>query len=272
MIQTAFAQKLVEIKTRIDSVDGWLTDREVSFLALLAAHPTTTGDILEIGSYRGRSTIVLALAKRLSADDAGLIAIDPLPNEHPMARDETGRWSARALFEANLSQSGVRSEVEFHQAYSQDLSQRWDRPLRLLWIDGDHRYASTKRDYDLYSPHLADGAVLAMHDVLSRYDGCIRVFTEDVLSSPHFGAAGVCGSIGWAQYWQDPAAADEYQADKRQLRRRLLPLVHYHCQAEAPRGLSKLRYQVLRACVPHRRVDAKRWAQSVRIATPMGQA
>ena len=258
MISTSFEQKLADIKTTIHSVDGWLTDREVSFLALLASHSTTTGEILEIGSYRGRSTIVLALAKRLAEADSDLIAIDPLPNEHPMALDEQGRLTARALFEANLNQAGVRSDVEFHQAYSQDLSQQWDRPLRLLWIDGDHSYPSTKRDYDLYSPHLADGGVLAMHDVLSRYDGCIRVFTEDVLSSPHFGAAGVCGSIGWAQYWQDPEAAREFQAEKEQLRQRLLPLVHYHCQPAAPRGLSKLRYKVLRARVPHRRVDAGR--------------
>jgi predicted O-methyltransferase YrrM len=266
MIQSAFTQKLAEIKTTIEGVDGWLTDREVSFLALLAAHPTTVGDILEIGSYRGRSTIVLALAKRQAGDEARLIAIDPLPDEPPMAQDESGRWTARALFEANLHRSGVGTEVEFHQAYSQELSEQWDRPLRLLWIDGDHSYPSTKQDYDLYSPHLANGAVLAMHDVLSPYDGCIRVFTETVLSSPHFGAAGLCGSIGWAQFWKDPAAAAEFQASKQQLRQKLLPLVRYHCQDDAPRGLSKLRYRVLRARVPHRRVNAKRWARSVRVA------
>ena len=263
MIQSTFAQKLTEIKTSIQSVDGWLTDREVSFLALLASHPTASGDILEIGSYRGRSTIVLALAKRFADVDSDLIAVDPLPNEHPMARDESGQLTARALFEANLKRANVRADVEFHQAYSQDLSQQWKRPLRLLWIDGDHSYPSTKRDFDLYWPHLADGGILAMHDVLSRYDGCIRVFTEDVLSSPHFGAAGVCGSIGWAQYWRDPAAARAFQAEKEQLRQRLLPLVQYHCQPDAPRGLSKLRYKVLRARVPHRRVNAQRWAETV---------
>jgi hypothetical protein len=101
--------------------------------------------------------------------------------------------------------------------------------------------------------------------VLSRYDGCIRVFSEDVLGSPHFGAAGICGSIGWAQYWKDPSAARALQAGKQQLRQRLLPLVHYHCQPEAPRGLSRLRYKVLRARVPHRRVNAKRWVESVRV-------
>ncbi len=263
MIQTAFAQRLAAIKTTIRSVDGWLTDREVSFLAMLAAHPTAEGNILEIGSYRGRSTIVLALAKRLADVDAELIAVDPLPDTHPMAEDEQGNLTARALFEANLTNAGVRSEVEFHQAFSQDLSQQWDRPLRLLWIDGDHRYPSTKRDFDLYSPHLADGGILAMHDVLTRYDGCIRVFVEDVLSSPHFGAVGVCGSIGWAQYWNDPAVARQFEPSKQQLRERLLPLIRYHCQRAAPRGLSKLRYKVLRARVPHRHLDARRWAETV---------
>ena len=205
----AFQQTLQQIQDAVRHVDGWLTDRELSFLALLAACPTTQGTVLEIGSYRGRSTIVLALASRLT-DDRRIVAVDPLPDEGPLARDESGKWTARALLTANLRQAGVADDVEFHPICSHELAPRWNDPLRLLWIDGDHRYASTKQDFDLFMPFLADGAILAMHDVLSRYDGCIRVFTEDVLDSPHFGAAGICGSIGWAQYWHDPAQAREH--------------------------------------------------------------
>ena len=149
----------------------------------------------------------------------GLVAVDPLPDEGPLARDESGKWSARALLDANLRASGRGGGNRVPPGCSYELAPQWDRPLRLLWIDGDHRYASTKQDFDLFSPFLADGAILAMHDVLSRYDGCIRVFTEDVLASPHFGASGLCGSIGWAQFWQDPARAQEYRRRNAQLRR-----------------------------------------------------
>lgn len=261
----AFQETLRQIQDAVHHVDGWLTDRELSFLALLAACPTTQGTVLEIGSYRGRSTIVLALANRLT-DDRRIVAVDPLPDEGPLARDESGKWTARALLTANLRQAGVEADVEFHPMCSHELAPRWTEPLRLLWIDGDHRYASTKQDFDLFVPYLADGAILAMHDVLSRYDGCIRVFTEDVLQSPHFGAAGICGSIGWAQYWHDPARAREHARRKSQLRGKLQPLISYHCAAEDPQGLAKLHYQLLRAQVPHQRVAPAVWLRTVALA------
>ena len=50
-----FAKLLAHIRQAIDGVDGWLTDREIQFLALAGARPTCAGDVLEIGSYRGRS-------------------------------------------------------------------------------------------------------------------------------------------------------------------------------------------------------------------------
>ena len=263
MFAQNYSASLQDIRKTITNIDGWLTDREVSFLAMAAAHPTAEGDILEIGSYRGRSTVVLAKAKQL-AKRSELIAIDPLPNEEPMAEGSDGKRTARALFEQNLQTAGVSDEVEFHQAYSYDLAAEWDRPLRLLWIDGDHSYPSTKQDFDLYAPHITNGGVLAMHDVLSRYDGCIRVFTEDILTSPHFGAAGICGSIGWAQYWSNPEDASFYAPQKQDLLEQLLPLVEYHWQTESPRGLAKLRYKLLRARVPHRRMKPDQWIQSVK--------
>ncbi len=250
-----FAKLLAHIRQAIDGVDGWLTDREIQFLALAGARPTCAGDVLEIGSYRGRSTIVLAIAEQMHR--AGTIyAVDPLPDEPPMAADCSGKMSARALWEDNLRRAGVRQRVEFTQGYSYELAETWDRPLRLLWIDGDHSYRSTRQDFDLFSPHLADRGVLAMHDVLSRYDGCIRVFLEQVLASDHFGAAGLCGSIGWAQFHANPEASAPHRRAKEQLARRLEPLVSYHCQETAPVGWSKLRYKWLRARVPHRRVAA----------------
>lgn len=254
-----------------EHVDGWLSDRETAFLVMAAAHPTTAGAVLEIGSFRGRSTIALALAmQHVGRGEPGpgsqLVAVDPMLDDDPLLERPLPRGAARQQFELNLARSGVRTMVEFHQAFSYELASDWSRPLRLLWIDGDHSYPSSKQDFDLFLPYLADGAILAMHDVLSRYDGCIRVFTEDVLSSPHFGAAGLCGSIGWAQYWHVPRRRPAEEAGKRRLLRQLSRLVPYHCRAEAPRGLSKLRYKWLRSRVPHRPISPERWQGLVHAA------
>ena len=89
-LPAGFPAALRQIHRAVESVDGWLTERELCFLALLSACPTTRGAVLEIGSYRGRSTIVLALAARLTASP-GVVAVDPLPDEGPLARDASSR-------------------------------------------------------------------------------------------------------------------------------------------------------------------------------------
>ena len=40
-----------------------------------------------------------------------------------------------------------------------------DRMLDVLWIDGDHDYEGVKSDYDLYSPFVRSGGLIAFHDI-----------------------------------------------------------------------------------------------------------
>ena len=94
----------------------------------------------------------------------------------------------------------------------------------------------------------------------------IRVFRENVLASPHFGAAGLCGSIGWAQFRTSTNRTAAELRHKAQLSRKLGALQPYHQSREAPRGLAKLRYQWLRHRVPHRGLDPQRWRQQVQAA------
>ncbi|MBB75435.1 MAG: hypothetical protein CMJ75_13090 [Planctomycetaceae bacterium] len=221
-------------------IDGWTTPRELRFLALLAACPTTPGAVLEIGSYRGRSTTLLARANQLVSSNA-IVAVDHLLQE-----------GACEAFQETMRTAGVEHLVEFHQMMSWELALGWDRPLRLLWIDGNHSYESTHRDLASFAPSLADGAIVAIDDVLNRYEGSLRVFLEDILLSPHFGAAGVCGSIGWAQFHADSREARGYHRENLKLYRRLsplVPLVAFDCY---PSGWDKLRYRLLRSRVPRR--------------------
>ena len=69
-IPAGFSEVLADIHRDIQGVAGAMTDREVDFLALLAACPMASGEILEIGSYRGRSAIILARAAALSGGAA----------------------------------------------------------------------------------------------------------------------------------------------------------------------------------------------------------
>jgi len=105
------------------------------------------------------------------------------------------------------------------------LGPKWNRKLRLLWIDGDHTYAGAKLDFDMFSPFLSNGAIVAIHDVLHPHKGPIRVFMEDILLSGKFGLCGICGSIGWAQYLNDSQKTRLYFDHKIHLYKKLSKLV-----------------------------------------------
>ena len=252
---------LREIRQTIQSVDGWLTDREIEFLALLAACPTAEGEILEIGSHRGKSTIALARASALVESPSPISVVDPFPVSADTTPDEVGSDSARSLFEKNLREAGVAGRIEINQMLSGELACDWDRPLRLLWIDGDHTYEGAKIDMQGFTPFLVDGGMIACHDILSPF-GCTRAFRECVLENPHFGAAGFCGSIGWAKYHADPADAERHAKRKRKLANKLLPLC-IDKSFEYVHGLERLSYRIHRWFVPHSRIRPERWLRQV---------
>ena len=264
-----FQKMLSGIVQAVADVEGQLTEREIACLACLASVRTASGEVLEIGTFKGRSTIVLAKASQLGPKER-IVAVDPLTS--PGATDPVlkgGESSAWEALQANLKAAQVEHLVEMHQQYSADLARTWPagRKLRLLWIDGDHTYSGAKTDFDLFSPFLADGAIVAMHDVLHHHGGPARVFAEDILLSPHFGAAGFSGSIGWSQYSRDPHRTAAWQMRKLDLYRRLTRVISYTGFGGDIEGTRKIGYKLARARVSHGDLKPAAWAREVRLPT-----
>ena len=246
-----FEGEIASIVKHIRGVEGFLRTREIEFLALLAACPTADGEILEIGSYFGKSTIALVKGAELGGT-AKVIAVDPLM----MAK-------GKERFLQNLTQSGVRENVEFHQMKSEELGRDWDRPLRLLWIDGDHSHSTTKGDFEVFAPHLVNRGIIAFHDVLNRFEGPLRVFMEQVLLSDRFGACGICGSIGWAQVVEDASRSAAHRKQKLRLYKQLNRLVPFIAYNNRPSGSAKIGHELFRTLVPSGRVMPKSWLKNV---------
>lgn len=250
MIPPGFAAARDEIVREAAAVRGFLTRREMECLCLLAALPTAPGAILEIGSFMGRSTVLLAKAAALSGDTE-VHAVDPLDAPSCTDPDLRGAASSAEQFHANLARTGVTHLVQHHRMRSEELARSWAGALRLLWIDGDHTLTGARTDLVSFRPHLADGAIVAMHDVLHTFEGGVRVFAEDLLLSPHIGAAGLVGSIAWAQYHRDPADAAPHQDRNLRLYRRMARLVPFVAFGRKPQGLARLRWKLARWRVPH---------------------
>jgi hypothetical protein len=260
-----FVRAANEAWAAIDAAPGFLTEREGRFLVMAAACAPARGSILEIGSFKGKSTVGLASIAR-HYQLGHVVAVDPhtSPSEtDPSLGGQTTTWEA---FLTTLRSAGLDAYVEPHRAFSRELGRTWDRPLRLLWIDGDHTYEGVRLDFDLFSPFLVEGAIIAFHDTLHEFDGPLRVFVEQVLASDRFGPAGFSGSIGWAQF--RPTDGARFRRERLALARRCAPVVALQQRDRNPRGIQKLWFKVLRSRIPHDLPDAASWV----LLTALGEA
>jgi MMP 1-O-methyltransferase len=235
---------------------GFLGENEIRFLGILAACTPAKGAIVEIGSFKDKSTVVLAtMAKKYGLGP--VVAIDPHQGLFYLGPDAPQQSPTFEEFLGNVRSAGLDANVEVQRAYSRDVAKTWSRPIRLLWIDGDHSYRGCKEDFDLFSPFLTDGAVVAFHDALNAVEGPIRVFTEEVLPSDRFGPSGFVHSIAWSQFRpRDGSAFREPRATLQKLAARLAPFVRGDQES---RGLRRIAYKLNRSRVPRKMVAPDQW-------------
>jgi SAM-dependent methyltransferase len=149
----------------LDGVEGWLTPAQAQHLHEAAAAVPSTGRIVEIGSFRGRSTIALALG---AAEGVEVVAIDPHAGNDRGPREIEGFESEAAddneAFRANLARAGVADRVRHVRAFSADAHSEVEGQIDLLWIDGAHRFGPARADIRDWGDRVVDGGRLLVHD------------------------------------------------------------------------------------------------------------
>jgi predicted O-methyltransferase YrrM len=146
-------------------VEGWMTDEQARRLWEAARAVPSGGRIVEIGSYRGRSTIVLARA------GGAVVAIDPHAGNDRGPQEIEGYASEarsdHAAFLANLERAGVRDRVRHVRLPSAAAHSEVDGRIDLLYIDGAHRYAPARDDIRDWGDRVAPGGTMLIHDGFS---------------------------------------------------------------------------------------------------------
>jgi predicted O-methyltransferase YrrM len=118
--------------------------------------------VVEIGSASGFSTCVIGSALRANGEGR-LVAIDP-----HIATDwnDEGPADTFGALTRNLRRAGVTEFVEVIRGNSADVALNWQKPIDLLFIDGDHSYEGVKHDWTAFSRFVSDFGVVVFHDAL----------------------------------------------------------------------------------------------------------
>jgi predicted O-methyltransferase YrrM len=134
-----------------------------------------SANIVEIGSFKGRSTSSLAFGCR--SNHCHVYAIDTF-NGNQVDFFERGFLSA---FKANIEHCRLTSFVTPIVGLSTELAGEWNKPINLLFIDGSHDYLDVLNDLENFFPFVVRGGMIAFHDVDPSWPGVVQVWQENAL-------------------------------------------------------------------------------------------
>ena len=167
---------LPELRAHALAARGFMPEKEgdALFDAAVDAASRAAGPFLEVGSYCGRSTVWLGAAARgcgrtLFAVDHHMGSEENQPgwewHEPDLVDPRTGRMDTLPHFRATIVDAGLTDCVVTVVGDSPVVARAWSTPLAFLFIDGGHGVEPATLDFELWTPHVASGGTLAIHDV-----------------------------------------------------------------------------------------------------------
>jgi len=131
-----------------------------TFIEEVAARQPRT--VLEVGTEGGGTLLLLTLA---AAHNATVISVDlPTGLYGGYPRWEGAYFQRFALPSQRLHL--VRANSHAFSTLQRVRALLGDRPLDVLFIDGDHSYGGVKADWEMYAPLVAPDGLIAFHDIV----------------------------------------------------------------------------------------------------------
>lgn len=153
---------------------GFMPPDEGLLLFRHAVRQLPHGPALEVGTYAGKSAIYLGAAaaqvggtvftvdhhRGSEENQAGWEHHDPSTVD-----PEFGLMDTLGLFRKNIARAGLEQHVVAIVGESATVAAHWNTPLGLLFIDGGHGVEPARADYRNWTPKVAPGGLLVIHDV-----------------------------------------------------------------------------------------------------------
>jgi predicted O-methyltransferase YrrM len=193
--------RIQQIKSALSGVQGWVGADSGTLLYFLIREKLEVPTVVELGAWKGRSTIWLASALKDRSEDRDsptgkVYAVDTWRGTQNEADHRTllRGYAPHQLFDEfrqNIAHAGVAAFVEPIRATTDEAARLWprDMPIGLLFIDADHAYEAVKRDFASWSPFVAAGGFIVFDDV-PKWHGPTRLVLEMPQTYRPIGASG----------------------------------------------------------------------------------
>ena len=162
-------------------IPGMITPEAGKFLYSLCYMQDLKGDVVEIGSWQGRSTIFLATAVKESGN-GDFYAIDHFKGNKGKEDSYAVNGNLDNLkdnFNQNIANFGLSNIVNLLDMINTEAAKYLEeKTIRFLFIDGDHTKNGVKKDIDLFFPRLKKGSIVVFDDYFEGFPGLIEAIDE----------------------------------------------------------------------------------------------
>jgi predicted O-methyltransferase YrrM len=192
-----YAQDFEDVFLLADAVPGWF-DRVSAASFWSVIHELKPQRVVEIGSYLGRSTVLIAGALRhAEIPSAELHSIDPHTGDRQHL-EQLGLTNLPTLdlFRVFLSASGNQEAVQIHVAPSSDALTEIGPDLDLVFVDGWHEYEAVLADVRDFGKLLSEDGVMCIDDVTKL--GEVDQASREGLAAAGLTRYGMIAGKAWA--------------------------------------------------------------------------
>lgn len=150
-------------------LQGWIDDKEGEVLRQEIEKVPENGLYLEIGVAWGKSLSTICYYAHPSIEIWGI-----------------DRLNWRDKRQGNMEKLGVAGRANFIEGDSQQEALSWNKPIDMLFIDGDHNYYGVMKDLLSWTPHVKHGGRILLHDYDKTSPGVMRAVHDFIYPHPAY--------------------------------------------------------------------------------------
>lgn len=162
---------------------------EGNHLAYLANQVKPEHAILELGSYLGKTACYMAWGSK----GARVYSVDLWDEGPHKEAQKPGRYYewVKQVERIGLIEQITPLKFDFNR-----LAEFWDKPIGLLYIDGQHTYKAVLQDYFTWKDFVVSNGYIAFHDYKpDKFPGVVKAIEEVVIPEGTWEPLALYGSV-----------------------------------------------------------------------------